>query len=167
MTRCDGETGQAGNRDNPPNVGGVTAWYAEWDPVRGPHQGQQSKVDCINRPNRRLLPTNANTSNFSAMREPSTEDVRPAAQELHLISRRPPKCDSLNRSMPGPKSRGVANATARVHHAIRQRVRRGRSRPMHNNRQRPWLGFWASAYVPASLTRTEALLAGVTGVWIC
>ena len=65
MTRCDGETGQAGNRDNPPNVGGVTAWYAEWDPVRGPHQGQQSKVDCINRPNRRLLPTNANTSNFS------------------------------------------------------------------------------------------------------
>jgi hypothetical protein len=65
VTRCDGETGQAGNRDNPPNVGGVTAWYAEWDPVRGPHQGQQSKVDCINRPNRRLLPTNANTSNFA------------------------------------------------------------------------------------------------------
>ena len=65
MTRCDGETGQAGNRDNPPNVGGVTAWYAERDPVRGPHQGQQSKADCINRPDRRLLPTNANTSNFS------------------------------------------------------------------------------------------------------
>jgi len=24
-TRCDGETGQAGNRDNPPNVEGVIA----------------------------------------------------------------------------------------------------------------------------------------------
>jgi hypothetical protein len=40
-----------------------------------PHKGQQSKVDCINRPDRRLLPTNANTSNSLAMREPSTEDV--------------------------------------------------------------------------------------------
>jgi hypothetical protein len=27
VTRCDGETGQAGNRDNPPNVGGVTGLF--------------------------------------------------------------------------------------------------------------------------------------------
>ena len=76
MTRCDGETGQAGNRDNPPNVGGVTAWYAEWDPVRGPHQGQQSKVDCITgRTEDCSRPTPIRQISL-AMREPSTEDVR-------------------------------------------------------------------------------------------
>ena len=68
--------GQAGNRDNPRDVQGVTACKAEWDLVRGPHQGQQSIEDCINRPDRRLLQTYAKTSNPLATREPSTEDTR-------------------------------------------------------------------------------------------
>ena len=41
--RCDGETGQTGNEDNPANVQGDRACKAEWDFIRGPHQGQQSR----------------------------------------------------------------------------------------------------------------------------
>ena len=41
--RCDGETGQTGNEDNPTNVEGDLACKAEWDFIRGPHQGQQSR----------------------------------------------------------------------------------------------------------------------------
>jgi hypothetical protein len=73
--RGDGETGQAGNRDNPCYVQGIMACKAEWDPVRGLHQGQQSSADCINRPNGRLHPTNTSDLQIApATREPSTED---------------------------------------------------------------------------------------------
>ena len=44
------------------------ACVAEWDLVRGPHQGQQSFSDCINRPKTRLLPTKAATSNRALQR---------------------------------------------------------------------------------------------------
>ena len=73
--RSDGETGQAGNKDNPTIIEGVIAWKLEWDLVRGPHQGQQSFADCINRPDRRLHPTNTPNQQIAlATREPSTED---------------------------------------------------------------------------------------------
>ena len=73
--RSDGETGQAGNKDNPTIIEGVIAWKLEWDLVRGPHQGQQSFTDCINRPDRRLHPTNTpDLHNALATRGPSTED---------------------------------------------------------------------------------------------
>lgn len=42
---------------------GATARKAEWDLVRGYHQGQRSDTDRINRPDRRLHPTNVTTSN--------------------------------------------------------------------------------------------------------
>ena len=51
-----------------------------------PHRDQQSKIDCINKPNRRLHPTNATASFSLATREPSTEDIRGLArrQAKHL-----------------------------------------------------------------------------------
>src|SRR3712207_9071341 len=62
----------------PPNPG-------RFNPVRGPHQGQQSDSGCANRPNRRLHPTNTPDPKIAlAMREPSTEDNAPHALLIRL-----------------------------------------------------------------------------------
>ena len=58
----------------------LIACKAEWDPVRGLHQGQQSSADCSNRPNRRLHRTNTPDLQIALVtREPSTEDAAHAA----------------------------------------------------------------------------------------
>ena len=75
--RCDGKTGQTGNRDNPANVQGVTACFAVWDPVHGYHQGQQPLIRLHQQAGQKTAPDQRHVINFAlAMREPSTEDIQ-------------------------------------------------------------------------------------------
>ena len=82
-TRCDGETGQAGNRDNPSNVRGIIACKADWDLVRRPHQGQQSRMAAsTGRTEDCTRPMRQNAELPLAMREPSTEDCPVLVESL-------------------------------------------------------------------------------------
>ena len=62
--------------DTPPNVQGIIACIADWDPARGPHQGQQSSKWLHQQAEDKTAPTLANTIISSlATREPSRQDI--------------------------------------------------------------------------------------------
>src|SRR3982750_1117829 len=63
------------------------ACKAEWDQVRGHHQGQRSREGRINRPDTRLHPTSRqNIKSSLATREPSTQDTSSWASASEQIN---------------------------------------------------------------------------------
>ena len=104
-TRCDGDTGQAGNRDNPPNVlrrhslesrMGPGSRTPSWPAVpRRLHQQAEQKT----------APDQAAKSSIPlAMREPSTEDVR---RQLEAVAVRPSR--SLRKFWPVLRNRRLTD----------------------------------------------------------
>ena len=63
-----------GDEDNLPNVQGIEARKAEWDLVRGNHQGQRSMTARTGRTQDSTRPARQTVTDPLATREPSTQD---------------------------------------------------------------------------------------------